>query len=289
MGIKYAHAYTYAINQISLDDVYNISLSNIPLDNDNKKIRNHPCIDIDCSLIVRCRGNTNIASNTQYLINICTIFQQKGFEVMLVFDGNERHHSKRATMKRQSEKHHKRIELILHKSELMSIVERRRSVDSIEQRKNLLEEESAIKKKIRTLEQFLKHCTIDVGEKLFNSFKASLRKLTTIKNIKCCQAVFQADTVMAGRVVSGATDIILTSDSDQAALLGNKCISIKKFKYKPGRNPKIESLDVFTATEETFQKIMKVIDVPCESTKKLILRNQNFQYSTTLTVFDVED
>jgi hypothetical protein len=54
-------------------------------------------------------------------------------------------------------------------------------------------------------------------------------------NIMCCQAIFQADSVVAGRMMSGHTDIIITSDSDQAALLGPACIAIKQYKYKPAK------------------------------------------------------
>jgi hypothetical protein len=54
-------------------------------------------------------------------------------------------------------------------------------------------------------------------------------------SIAVCQAVFQADSVMAYRMVNHDTDILLTSDSDQAALLGHECVSVKSYKFKQGK------------------------------------------------------
>jgi hypothetical protein len=184
MGIKYAHALTYGIKELSLKDIYNIALSRIPVDNQNRCTRQRPSIDIDCSLFIRTRGNTNIRSNTTYLLNFCHVLQQAGFEVMDVFDGEIQHHSKRSTIQRQLENERKRIEIIMHKAYLMNIVQTRRSLDSLEERNKLLVEESEIKKKIRTIENCLQNGTIDVGEKLFVPFNNTLAKLTGNSHIK---------------------------------------------------------------------------------------------------------
>jgi hypothetical protein len=75
------------------------------------------------------------------------------------------------------------------------------------------------------LENAIQQTTVDVGDNLFESFNDLINKLTVKgkKFILSCQSVFQADSIMAGRMVSGDTDIILTSDSDQAALLVGNC------------------------------------------------------------------
>jgi hypothetical protein len=40
----------------------------------------------------------------------------------------------------------------------------------------------------------------------------------------------QADAVMAADIINKSCDILFTSDSDQAAILGQSCICIKNFK-----------------------------------------------------------
>jgi hypothetical protein len=118
------------------------------------------------------------------------------------------------------------------------------------------------------MERCLQQTTIDVGEKLFTSFKRELQKLTYDNNhIKCCKAMYQADATMAGRMMSGATDLIFTSDSDQAALLGDRCICVKKFKFKGGKKATLESFDIFTASETTLNEILLSINLPIESEK----------------------
>jgi hypothetical protein len=99
MGLKHAHAYTNSINKLSLKNIYDIALKRIPVDDDNKPIRERPSIDIDCSLLIRCRGIPNIVSNTQFLIKFCSVLQDIGFGEMVVFDGITRHHSKRSNKK----------------------------------------------------------------------------------------------------------------------------------------------------------------------------------------------
>jgi hypothetical protein len=146
MGIKYAHSLTYGINNLSMKELYDIAMTQIPVDNRNRYIRQRRSIDIDCSLLIRTRGNTNKNSNTTYLISFCRILKQHGFDVMVVFDGDIRHHSKRSTIQRRSDNDRKRIEIIMQKSLLMNIVQQRRSLDSIEERNKLLEEETDIKK-----------------------------------------------------------------------------------------------------------------------------------------------
>jgi hypothetical protein len=151
MGIKYAHALTYGINNLSIKHLYDIATSQIPVDEQNRLTRQLPSIDLDCSLLIRTRGNNNVKSNTNYLISICSILKQHGFDVMVVFDGDVRHHSKRSTIQRRSKNDQKRLELIMLKSYLMNITQQRRSLDSLEERNILLEEETEIKKILERL------------------------------------------------------------------------------------------------------------------------------------------
>jgi hypothetical protein len=185
MGIKYAHAYSYILSDLNLSDVYRIALARLQTRNnkldDRSKYRNRPSIDIDVSLLVRTRGNVNLKSNTDYLINFSLVLIQTGFNVMLVFDGNTRHHSKRVTIQRSADAKRKKIELVIRKAELMRVAEHRRTLDSIDERKKLGDEEEQINKRIKLLENFIQQRTIDVGDKLYASFKEATKKLTVEK------------------------------------------------------------------------------------------------------------
>jgi hypothetical protein len=277
MGIKYAHVYSYILTDLCANDVYRIAVARLEKRNnkidDVRKHRKRPSIDIDVSLLIRNRGNPNIKSNSTYLINFATLLIDIGFNVMMVFDGNTRHHSKRVTSQRLADNKRKKIEIVIRKAELMSTAQRRRTLDSIEERKILIEEEEEIKKRIKTLENSLQHSTIDVGDNLFNTFKEATKKLTPNKIIclSFCQSVFQADSVMAGHIISGDTEILLTSDSDQLALLGSKCVSIKKWRFKSSEKSKsLDSLDIFTANETTMNNILNSLNLPLYDNQNLI-------------------
>jgi hypothetical protein len=118
------------------------------------------------------------------------------------------------------------------------------------------------------LENAIQRTTVDVGDKLYKGFIHAKKKLTTKIRpyVENCQAVFQADSVLAGRIVSGDTEIILTSDLDQAALLGSKCISIKKWVFRSSTKRRIlESLEIFTAFESTMDFVLTTINLPSDT------------------------
>jgi hypothetical protein len=101
----------------------------------------------------------------------------------------------------------------------------------------------------------------------------SLEKLTDNEfgknggSISTCQAVFQADYVMSARMVNHETDILVTSDSDQAAILGNECVSVKSYKFKNCKKPTIEDCQIFVATRKTLDEVLLYLNLPKESEK----------------------
>jgi hypothetical protein len=87
-------------------------------------------------------------------------------------------------------------------------------------------------------------------------------------NITASQAIFQADSVMAYRIVNNISDILLTCDSDQAAILGTQCMCIKDYKYKEEKNStKIENIEIFLADKSILERIMKTLHLPMESNR----------------------
>jgi hypothetical protein len=210
MGIKYAHAYSYILEQLSADDVYRVAFSRFEHNNnkidDVSKRRARPSIDIDVSLLIRTRGNSNLKSNSYYLIKFSNTLVQIGFDVMLVFDGESRHHSKRVTTQRIAECKKKKIEIVIRKSELMAIAQHRRTLDSIEERNNLSQQEDEIKKRIKSLENNIEHASLEVGDKLYILFQEEIKKLTpkNQNHIYYCQSVFQADSWSHGVLLTRA-------------------------------------------------------------------------------------
>jgi hypothetical protein len=98
---------------------------------------------------------------------------------------------------------------------------------------------------------------------LYQKIKNEITKLTECHEICVIQAKYQADTLMALRMINFDTDIILANDSDQASILGTECICIKSFVLKEIRKKvTINNFEIFTACKVTMQTICEYINLP---------------------------
>jgi hypothetical protein len=81
--------------------------------------------------------------------------------------------------------------------------------------------------------------------------------------IEVCQAKFQADSAMSERMMSWKTDILLTSNSDQASLLGDECLCVKSFVFRDNRQGStLDNIEIFTAFKSTIETVTKYINLP---------------------------
>jgi hypothetical protein len=192
MGIKFAHALTYVLNQIDLSQLFHLARCNRDKINPDR----NPCIDIDCSLVVCNIGaknfNININNNAQYLVDFAMTFINIGFDVMLVFDGDVRHHSKRLTLQRASCCRRNQLNLVINKSKMMSLCNKLQSTDSVQEKNSILEQQNQIKKRITTLENALQHSRIDVGTNLYNA----------TENLFCQEAIISTSGQASARDTS---------------------------------------------------------------------------------------
>lgn len=130
MGIKGKDLQTYSIK---LNDV--TSLYNVLFQYRCNKIRygitksSKPIVFVDASLIIRSLSCC-IRSRVPQLIRICCCFSRAGFNVVVVCDGEHRHHSKRSTMKRAASVLTNKINYMKIKSSLQSLRHQISSEDS---------------------------------------------------------------------------------------------------------------------------------------------------------------
>ena len=66
------------------------------------------------------------------------------------------------------------------------------------------------------------------------------------------KAEFQADSVMMGRVISGVTLMVVTSDADIPIFAGDCCIAIKQF-TKDGE------IEIVSTSRETLMNLLKFV------------------------------
>jgi hypothetical protein len=75
--------------------------------------------------------------------------------------------------------------------------------------------------------------------------------------LEVIQSEFQADSTMAGAIVHNDAEMVLTADSDLAALVGNKCVGIKKFTFVDrSKNKLVKDLEIFSADMATIRVLV---------------------------------
>jgi hypothetical protein len=99
-------------------------------------------------------------------------------------------------------------------------------------------------------------------------YKNTCPNLPWMIMIKVCQAKFQADSALSEKMMSWKSDILMTSDPDQAALLGEECQCIKSFVFKDSRQGStLDDIEIFTAFKSTIETVTKYINFPLDKIK----------------------
>jgi hypothetical protein len=98
MGVNGAHTLTYSLPSIKSEQLFSIGLFLYnKLDLQGQRL---PTMYVDASWVLR---QCSVEGRIQYLVRLCTFIVGLGFRVVIVCDGNTRHHSKRSTTKRIAE------------------------------------------------------------------------------------------------------------------------------------------------------------------------------------------
>ena len=244
MGIKHAHKLTHAVEALSLGNVeviarHRFSVNRLQHNDTISTPRlNQPTLDIDVSWLYRSRNSITEENRVTYIFNICLQFTQIGISVVLVCDGDQRHHSKRATIERRSKMYNNSIKGYVTRSKLMCISKERLLAANNTIKQQLLEEEKKLSMQIKSLEKADQASKIDVGHEFYLSLCAYVDGIPNKDfgnkgaRIYVIKAYFQADSSLAYRLINNISDMSFCNNSDLAMLTGKKCLSIKNFKIQ---------------------------------------------------------
>lgn len=263
MGITGAHELSHSVKGLSVQDVYNIS-SYI---RKQKNIDTQPTIDLDASLIYR-SSKLSIDNRMVQFIDICCHFSRAGFAVFVICDGAIRHHTKRATIQRQASLFSTKVKSYLLRVRLMSIAENKKATTDAAQSLALETEESNVSSQLKLCERKTIQSSVDVGQEFFKMIEThvknipSLDKGTKNGSITVLQAEFQADSLLAHRIVKNISDMVVSSDTDLLAHAGHKCLGIKIYNYvMKGKKSGIDNIEVFAADILMLQDIVAALRI----------------------------
>ena len=127
MGVTSGSNIVYRITNLSLEDVLLIVRSRKKdlFPNIEDEIIPLPTLDIDDSWVIR-SCNTISGSQVGYLCRLALFLCHNGFDVVVVCDGDIRHHSKQATMKRMADCY--RDTISIRKNRIISINESKKQM-----------------------------------------------------------------------------------------------------------------------------------------------------------------
>ena len=171
MGVKHRHKLTYSIKGLSLSRVELLAQARYLEVKNNKKVKvvriQQPTIDVDISWLYRSKNNILEENRLSYVINICLAFARVGFVVVLVCDGNIRHHSKRATIERHAKMYQGTIASYVSRAKLMQLCRSRLESDSVENKAAILEQEKKLAETVKKFEKAEQAEKINVGDEFY--------------------------------------------------------------------------------------------------------------------------
>jgi hypothetical protein len=214
MGITSGSSLVYRITNLTLDDLLLIVRSRKKdlFPNIEDDIIPLPTIDIDASWVIRSCYNMS-GSQVGYLCRLALFLCNNGFDVVVVCDGDTRHHSKQATMKRMADCYRDMISIRKNRLLINEMNDRIENTNDIAEKEVLLKERETLLSKTSSLERKKTQAKVSVGDdmylQLLQLFHSSIgTEIGTYKaKVYVKKAEYQADSMMAARLVRGETDI----------------------------------------------------------------------------------
>ena len=254
-----------------LEDRYN---DNIHL-KDSCTVR-RPTVDIDANEVAFRYLNTAIGP-AGTVFEIAKALSCLGIDVVLVGDpDNFRYDTKRATIERKAKRERARLHCINNQAKLSQLLQNSPTINPIEI--NTLEKEISTKKNETSRKLPLDF--YDVLHNLVNNYVPELNIKGYINFIVDEKA--QADVVIAARVTRKLNDMIVSSDTDFAAYLGNECTCLKDFKYN-SRTKTISEFVLYTAADIETYRWSLVLDWDTSTDRQLL------HYKAEFPIFEHED
>lgn len=221
MGITGAHELSYLVSGLSLQDIYSIC----SFVRQQQQLDIQPTIDLDASLLYR-SSKLSVDNRMAQLVDMSCLLACIGFSVFIICDGAEQHHTKRASVERQSTSFVNKVKSYLLKVQLMSITERKCSATEAAEKVALATEENKVCNDIKKYDKKLEHASVDVGQDFFRSMETNIPEANLGKKkgkVSVLQAEYQADLLLAYRRVNYISDVEFSCDSDLLAHAGAMC------------------------------------------------------------------
>jgi hypothetical protein len=212
MGLTSGHTTNFVIENLTLDAIISLAKHRKLF----RRLHEHgvPVVDIDASWVIRKHTNISFDMRITQLMRLSMVFIKNGCRVNIVFDGINRHHSKRSTTKRYVDGNRSKIEYQVGRGTLSTLNAELKRANTEVESNHLTLEIAKVKKKIKAMERKMSESFIDVGEKLVQKVKQQINQMCNdhYENLNqiltCMVAEYQADSVIAYRTVNQFNDLV---------------------------------------------------------------------------------
>ena len=270
MGLRGANSILFTVTGLTLKALKEISRSRLQED------QHLVCIDVDCSWV----GHKLAAKTGNYLqagvmtAEVLHLLAQSGFVVTPICDPQDRHHSKRASTARITEKEKARLTALCSRYRLTALSQKLVDTTITADEKEEAEKEiTSLNKVVNTAEKKASTCgTIPLSfvedlELALTAMDAHLPNEHECFVQKVEVAFSQADALIAKILVERKGHLILANDTDFLTLVGGECLTIRDFNMKRGRGSKrtdmsIGDFSVACCTEETYISTLNAMSLP---------------------------
>lgn len=223
MGFQSQHSVLFKANSIPFEDIRRLIFKRFQKNKFQGEVgtRERPSVAIDANLLGYLFLQRSCGAIGGIRI-VCQTFTSNGIDVVLVADGPNRHHSKRATIERSAQREIANIEATKKRIELTEALQMQTdpndaTISNISKTLRALEKKSSRKLPENFLEA-MKTIQPRGGTEEVNAERSP--------KIRFIESVFQADPEVAGLALSGAVEAIVSGDSDFAIHCGPETISL---------------------------------------------------------------
>ena len=230
MGISGQDKILYRGKFYSLQNVIEIS-----------KSRNISVVDVDINWLAWKIGRgKKEAEIIERVVGFLVALAVSGFEVQPICDGKIRHRSKRATYERIAKREKSRVDGVFMRYKAMELSRTLLSAS---------DGREALKKELLSCNKKAKSCESAMFNVMTGNFTSTLQSTLERSDLfnsdlfagKINQvqiALFQADSVIAYRVINKQSSVIVSGDSDFSVLVGTEYLAIRDFKFSRGMGKK---------------------------------------------------
>jgi hypothetical protein len=218
---------------------------------ENAKRPGSPAVVADISWLCHRLRKRVVGETIDLVAAFILKFIQEGFVFQAAFDPEGRHHTKKASVRREFERQQSMAICIRAKSEILSISRalREGNIPNEEEQKIVLRAQlKDLEKKVKKGEQ-----AIDDSEyhpQIIDGVRRTVEQLALLHpgKVLIVEGKYQADSYIQHLLTTGQADLAIGNDSDFSFVAGGACLQVSAFDIKASKKDVTDIKNIMIAT-----------------------------------------